>query len=413
MMTLTRPSDERPLPGSTALTSRCLCLLGLLLSMLLLSACASNTTLKTTKVTPLEREAQEIPEAELLDVGIYQFDPGLDAANEDDKVIFPEVRNAESRFMAYRLMQTLQNSAAWGAVRVVPASADSIDVSVSGSILHSDGEQLTLAIKASDATGRLWYEKEYTGLASKYAYGKQRGGAIPAEPFQSLYNDIANDLLEYRRQNFSSAYLRKIRTTAQLKFAQEFSPEAFSGHLSKNKQGELEITRLPAEDDPMLQRIQQIRERDYLFVDTLQDYYGAFVREMDDPYREWRGQSYNEVVALRKLKRDARRQTILGIAAIIGGIAASGSDNGSTRTAGAVAVGAGGYMVKSGFDKRAEAEMHVEALQELGDSLEAAIEPQIIELEDRTITLSGSVENQYQQWRDILREIYRAEVGIY
>ncbi|MEJ2442251.1 MAG: hypothetical protein P8Y42_02175, partial [Exilibacterium sp.] len=64
-----------------------------------------------------------------------------------------------------------------------------------------------------------------------------------------------------------------------------------------------------------------------------------------------------------------------------------------------------------GFDKRSQVQMHVEALQELGDSLEASIEPQVIELEDRTITLSGSVENQYDQWRDILRDIYKLDTG--
>ena len=35
----------------------------------------------------------------------------------------------------------------------------------------------------------------------------------------------------------------------------------------------------------------------------------------------------------------------------------------------------------------------------------------MIELEDRTITLTGSVEDQYQQWRELLRQIYAAEVG--
>ena len=161
----------------------------------------------------------------------------------------------------------------------------------------------------------------------------------------------------------------------------------------------------------MLQRIRQIRERDYLFVDTLQDYYGSFVKEMDKPYKQWRGQSYNEVVALRELKREALVRKIAGVAAVIGGIAASGSSNSSGRAAGSVAVAGGAYMIKSGFDKSAESEMHVEALQELGDSLEAAIEPQVIELEDRTITLSGTVENQYDQWRDLLREIYNVDTG--
>ena len=61
--------------------------------------------------------------------------------------------------------------------------------------------------------------------------------------------------------------------------------------------------------------------------------------------------------------------------------------------------------------KRQAAQIHVGALEELGSSLETEIAPQVIELEDRTITLSGSVEQQYTQWRDILSDIYEAEVG--
>ena len=37
--------------------------------------------------------------------------------------------------------------------------------------------------------------------------------------------------------------------------------------------------------------------------------------------------------------------------------------------------------------------------------------PQVIELEDRTVMLSGNVEDQYTQWREILADIYRAEIG--
>ena len=44
-------------------------------------------------------------------------------------------------------------------------------------------------------------------------------------------------------------------------------------------------------------------------------------------------------------------------------------------------------------------------------SLEAEITPQVIELEDRTVMLSGNVEDQYEQWRELLAEIYRNEVG--
>ena len=76
-----------------------------------------------------------------------------------------------------------------------------------------------------------------------------------------------------------------------------------------------------------------------------------------------------------------------------------------------VGVGAGAYMIKSGFDKNAEAEIHIAALQELGESLEQEVAPRMIDLDDRTIMLNGTVEEQYQQWREILVDMYKAETG--
>ena len=77
-----------------------------------------------------------------------------------------------------------------------------------------------------------------------------------------------------------------------------------------------------------------------------------------------------------------------------------------------MAIIGGGYLLKSGLEKRAEAQIHVAALEELGMSLEAEITPQVIELEDRTVMLSGNVEEQYAQWRELLADIYQAEVGL-
>ena len=90
---------------------------------------------------------------------------------------------------------------------------------------------------------------------------------------------------------------------------------------------------------------------------------------------------------------------------------ATTGDSATSQVAGQVAVLGGGYMLKGGLDKRNEAQIHVQALEELGQSLEAEITPQVIELEDRTVTLHGNVEDQYAQWRELLADIYRAEVG--
>lgn len=64
-----------------------------------------------------------------------------------------------------------------------------------------------------------------------------------------------------------------------------------------------------------------------------------------------------------------------------------------------------------GSQKKAELKIHEDVLAELSQSLEAEIEPRVIELEDRTITLTGNVEAQYTQWKALLREIYQAERG--
>jgi len=43
--------------------------------------------------------------------------------------------------------------------------------------------------------------------------------------------------------------------------------------------------------------------------------------------------------------------------------------------------------------------------------LEAEVTPRVIELEDRTVRLSGNVQDQYAQWRELMADIYAAEIG--
>lgn len=384
-------------------------LLMFVLTAAVLSACSSHTV-KTTQAIPVIQEDQTIPESQLLDVGIQLFDPNVDQANDDNKLTFVEIRNAEARYLPVQLMNSVQESGAWGAVRVVPVTQNSSDVTVSGKILNSDGEKLALEITVNDATGQQWFTRKYEELASKYSYRKSRPGTVNPDPFQNIYHRIANDMLQYRRDNFTGADLQQVRTVAELRFAKDFSPAAFGEHVTE-RNGKYVVNRLPADNDPMMQRIRAIRERDYLFIDTMQGYYDNFTREMHTPYQQWRSMSYKEALALRELRSEARRDTILGVAAIVAGIAGATSDNRAARASSGVAVAGGGFLVKRGLDKRAESELHVEALLELGESLEAEVESQVIELEDRTITLNGTVDNQYQQWRKILKDLYDIETG--
>ncbi len=387
-------------------------LVALLSCLVVLSGC-SSTTIKTTEVVPVVQQKQEIAEELLLDVGVTVFNPNhqqsLEDEEDEENIVFPEVRNAEAKYFPNLLVNTLQISAGWGAVRVVPSKSTTVDLLVHGTILHSDGELLKLHIDATDATGKQWLSKEYQAVASRYSYDPKRKAQVDA--FQTIYNQIANDLLAFKK-TLSKPEILNVRQVAELKFAQGFAPQTFGDHLATNEQGNLVVKRLPAQNDPMMTRIRNIRERDYLFIDTMQEYYSTFARDMERPYWQWRQESYQEVMALREMKRQARDRMAMGTAALVAGIfGAANSSSMVTRTAGGVAMAGGSYMIKSGLDKSAESKMHIEALQELGDSLEASIAPSVIELEDRTVTLSGTVSNQYQQWKEILKEIYRLETG--
>lgn len=382
----------------------------LLLATGLLGAC-STQTVKTTTVTPMVVDTAYIPEDELLDVAIGIMDPGLDdIPAKREELTFADVRIAETQYVAWQLAQTLQSNGNWGIVRVNPNELDSTDVQVTGKIIQSDGETMVVEITAKDATGRLWYTKEYEEVVSKFSYDpRMRRGD---DPFQGLYNRIANDLLAYRQKNLQSEQLVAIRTVARLQFARSFAPQAFDQYIETDRNGQLSVKRLPAANDPLLARIDAIRERDYLFVDALQDYYSTFVRQMQQPYTEFRRMSYEEVIKYDKLRSQARRNMILGAAAILGGIVAVQSDNAAVEYGAYGGLFGGGYLIKDAFGTKDEAQLHVEALAELGNSMQAEIAPKTIALEERVITLTGTVEEQYAQWREILADMYTEETGI-
>ena len=383
-----------------------LSLASVLTVLTVLTGCVSETV-KSTSVPVLDAPTTLAPEAELLDVGVVILDPGISAV-EDEEQVYPEVRRAEATFMATELAEVLTEQGGWGAVRVVPDDRQFSDLLVRGTILRSDGEALELKILVSDARGTQWLDKRYQGITSRYAY--EQGTRVKQDPFLAVYRLIANDMLAIFNQIPSEERIT-IRQVAEMRFARDFANGAFGDYLEEDESGHISLRRLPAEDDPMLNRIRGLRQRHYVFVDTLQGHYTGFAEDMYTPYQEWRKASYEETVALRELQAESQREMIAGGAAIIAGVLAQTSGSRATRSAGAVGVIGGGALLKSGVQKRAELGIHSLALEELGQSLDAEITPRVIELEDRTVRLTGSVEEQYDQWRELLADIYAAELA--
>jgi len=103
------------------------------------------------------------------------------------------------------------------------------------------------------------------------------------------------------------------------------------------------------------------------------------------------------------------------VAAIVGAIAiGSNSDNSSaaTDTLQQVMVAGGAYSIYTGMQKSQEVVINKEVIEELGMSFSTEAEPLVVEVEGETFRLTGSAEDQYAKWREILKQIYARETGL-
>ena len=377
-----------------------------------LGGCMTHETRPLARVNAVQA-ATEIPQDQLLDVGVHLFDENVP---KDEKVqekthVFPEVRKAEARYFPMQIRNTLEGTGQWGQVRVLPVNANALDIQVNGSIAESNGMVLRLDVTVADASGRLWFRKVYEQPADTRSYKDTSGRA--RDPFQNLYSNLANDMLEYRRK-LPPADLANLRRISELRFASELAPYAFQNYLSEDpKKGLYRVTRLPADDDPLLARMDRIRERDYALLDTVNEHYSLFADNMSDSYSNWRRYSYDELEAQGDAQRSALTRKLLGAAAIVGGLVMGSQSNTYVGQAAATAAVFGGaYAVKSGFDKGAEVKMHSDSLKQLGESFQAEVQPMVVDVEGKTLQLTGTAEEQFQEWRRLLKELYENETGL-
>jgi len=377
-----------------------------LLTLLLLAtvSCTSSKTIQYENV-PIQRAQIELTEEQLLDVGILIFDPNL--PEEDQEFIFPEIRKAEARYIPYHLKTTLEDTGFWGGVWVLPEKSEAMDLIVGGRIEVSNGLKVAVRIGVWDITGREWMNKVYETTVSRSAYSQQRD--YSQDPYQSFYNKIANDLLKIRN-SLSSPELRRISEIGDLRFAAELVPGVYSDYLMQDEKDIFSAKRLPSEDDEMMSRIQNVKEREFVLVDTLNEYYAKLYQDISVPYENWRKLSREEMLTYEDLKRSALKRQLLGAAAILGAIAYEGNSQTSSYAKQAALYG-GIEVIKSGFGMSAEAKVHKESLKELGTSFDTQAKPLIIEIEGQTLRLTGTAKEKFLEWRKLLKQIYTEETG--
>ncbi len=387
-------------------------LLTIVALLMLVHGCSTLGPARTVDgQTPLNKAVTELPEDQLLDVWVELFDPGDLPEDQDQAMgLSMDIREAEARYMPEQLRATMERTGHWGAVRLVPRNTVGSELLVRGVIVESDGEFLALQITALDASGREWFRRNYREEIESQHYHVNKNNE---EAFQSLYNTIANDLASFRAR-LKPDEITTIRRVAALRFAADLAPDAFANYLQTDKDS-FTVIHLPAEDDPMYQRVLAVRDRDFLLIDTLNGHYDNFSREMATPYTQWRKARSEEAAALRQLEREALTRKLLGAVAILGAIAVDasndGNSNGSSVLRDAMVIG-GAYAIKSGMDKSAETGIHRDAIIELDESFSAEAQPLVVEVEGEVHKLTGSAEMQYAKWRALLKRIYATETGL-
>jgi hypothetical protein len=376
--------------------------------LILFTGCAAFNAQKVGPTTIMKAQ-EEILEEQLLDVGILVFESDKFTQEQAKKEhTSQQIRKAEHHFMPYHLKNTLQQSSYWGAVRVLPGETKSIDVLVKGKVLESNGENLIIQIDVMDSTQKTWFSKKYKSEATLAFYSGNLVGEKDA--YQDLYNTISNDMATYLMK-LSPDEIKNIRTISKLKFAQDFAPSVYNGYLTTDKKNLIAVNRLPADGDTIMTRLLKIRERETMYVDTLNDYYQEYYANMWSSYENWRKLNYEEIKAIRKIERSALNQKLVGMLLLAGAIALNA---GEVKNTGALQMGMiliGGQVIINGFNVTKEAEIHSAAIKELSESFGSEMQPIVMEFEGKQYELTGSAEEQFKHWRELLRQIYITETG--
>jgi hypothetical protein len=324
----------------------------------------------------------EVRDPAALNVSISEFDPGIpeDRSLHRDLQIFPRIRVVEAKFLPFVLRDMLVDTGEWGAVRVVTEPDPAAEVQINGSIIRSDGERLEIRVRATDATGREWFDQVF---ASSLVQVEQAGDTDAESGRPEVYEEIAESL-RAARDGLDDRLLLRIIETSLLRYAVELAPSAFGEYLGENEDGTFSIRRLPARDDPMLDRIERIRLTEYVITDSV-----------DAKFREL----YEEIVSTYALWREYRRKSLE-------------YDRQNARRADETRSDAprGSYeAIKNLYDNYKWDRVTSQEQDRLAIAFNNEVGPVVEAMEVRIAELEGWVDAKYAEWHRLLEELFEVE----
>ncbi len=321
-----------------------------------------------------------------LNVSIAVLDPGIpaDATTHRRLQVFPRIREFEALLFPFVLRETLVATTEWGAVRIVPEPDPAAELFLAGEILRSDGATLQLHLLASDASGRVWLDKEYTDTATIGA--RPNESASGARAYQGLYDDIAHDL-RVARELLDQKALLDIVEISMLRYANQLAPSAFQDFLQRAPDGTFKINRLPAQNDPMLERIQRIRNVEYVMTDAVDEKFQEIHAEIGSTYAVWR--NYRQKYAQYQLEQ------------------AQWQENGSAK-----APRDSYEAMERLYDNYKWARLAEQEQESWAKAFDNEVGPAVARIESRVAELDDWVDDRYAEWNRLLAEIFELETAL-
>ena len=311
-------------------------------------------------------------------VSVAVFDPAIpeDPSVYRDLEIFPRIREVEAMLWPFQLRQSLIDTNAFRMVRVVPETDRNAELSVVASILESDGFTLRLHVVARDALGEVWRDHVYAATIDE--------DASAAADFQAVFDRIAYDLAT-QAGRLKPTDVDKLAEVSVLRYAQAIAPRAFGDFLEEAEDGTISVLRLPARDDPMVERVRMVRETEFVISDVIDE---AFV------------ELYAEISEVHDLWREYRRRNLLYQAE--NARRAEDRNDGHDR--------ASFEHLKRLYDVYKWDRTTVQEQDRLAVAFSNEVGPRVEALEARIAELGIWVDSKYAEWNRLLEALFEVEM---
>ena len=337
-----------------------------------------------------------------LHIGLFEIDGNK-----------PPISQVDAFHIPHQLTRRLRESGFWSSVQITPTASYTADFFLWGEVVKGTAQRLELNVALYDASGATWLEKRFVGKADR-----SHDELAAVSPFHSMLDQITREVNQAIATKLNPISWKMIRQISSIRFARGLAPDAFEDYLEIDSKGIAQLTRLPADDDPMMDRVERIRSREESLIASMDAYYGKALDEINPSYLEWQNYAARES---HKQQKYARRSWLDGALLIAGELTNAGamfvdSFEGEDKEGDAdgVTLADRGYEQgkawSRGYGQRAsELEQRLARSEHLAS---VEMEPYVIEVEGTTERLTGTAIEQYAQWRVLLAKIYAKEVGL-